>query len=68
MMDHLGEANASADIEIGLRRVLKEGKVKTRDMRGNHSTSEMGDAVKQAILSINYTQRRNKLRIRPLNR
>jgi tartrate dehydrogenase/decarboxylase/D-malate dehydrogenase len=52
MMDHLGEANASADIEIGLRRVLKEGKVKTRDMGGNHSTSEMGDAVKQAVLSI----------------
>ncbi len=53
MMDHLGEVNASADIEIGLRRVLKEGKVKTRDMGGNHSTSAMGDAVKQAILSIN---------------
>ncbi|MGD2270567.1 MAG: 3-isopropylmalate dehydrogenase [Desulfobacterales bacterium] len=52
MMHHVGEADAGADIETGLRRVLKAGDVKTRDMGGTNSTAEMGDAVKVAILSI----------------
>jgi isocitrate/isopropylmalate dehydrogenase len=52
MMDHVGEAGAGADIETGLRRVLKAGNMKTRDMGGTNSTAEMGDAVKEAILSI----------------
>jgi tartrate dehydrogenase/decarboxylase/D-malate dehydrogenase len=50
MMDHLGETQASRDIETALSQVLKEGKVKTRDMGGRHSTSEMGNAIKEAIL------------------
>jgi tartrate dehydrogenase/decarboxylase/D-malate dehydrogenase len=51
MLDHLGETSASQDIEIVLSRVLNEGNVKTRDMGGKHSTSEMGDAIKVAILA-----------------
>jgi tartrate dehydrogenase/decarboxylase/D-malate dehydrogenase len=50
MMDHLGETQASLDIETTLSQVLKDGKIKTRDMGGKHSTSEMGDAVRDAIL------------------
>jgi tartrate dehydrogenase/decarboxylase/D-malate dehydrogenase len=52
MMDHLGETHASQDIEAALSLVLKEGKVKTRDMGGKHSTAKMGDAIKEAILQI----------------
>ena len=51
MMDHLGEPQASRDIERALNQVLKKGKIKTRDIGGSHSTSEMGDAIKNAILS-----------------
>jgi tartrate dehydrogenase/decarboxylase/D-malate dehydrogenase len=51
MLDHLGETWASVDIETALSRVLKEGKVKTRDMGGKHSTAEMGDAIRDAVLS-----------------
>ena len=51
MLDHLGETQASVDIETALSRVLKEGKVKTRDMGGKHSTTEMGDAIRDAVLS-----------------
>jgi isocitrate/isopropylmalate dehydrogenase len=51
MMDHLGEIQASGDIETALSQVLKEGKVKTRDMGGKHSTAEMGDAIRDAVLS-----------------
>jgi tartrate dehydrogenase len=52
MMDHLGETQASCDIEMALSQVLKEGKTKTRDMGGKHSTAAMGDAIKDAILQI----------------
>jgi tartrate dehydrogenase/decarboxylase/D-malate dehydrogenase len=50
MMDHLGETQASQDIETSLSRVLNDGKIKTRDMGGKHATSEMGDAIRDAIL------------------
>jgi tartrate dehydrogenase/decarboxylase/D-malate dehydrogenase len=53
MLEHLGEAGAGRDVEAGLSRVLKSGKIKTRDMGGNHSTAQMGDAVKDAILALN---------------
>jgi tartrate dehydrogenase/decarboxylase/D-malate dehydrogenase len=50
MMEHLGEEAAAHDIEKGVNSVLSEGKFKTQDMRGKNTTSEMGDAVKEAIL------------------
>jgi len=50
MTEHLGETEASRDIEAALNHVLQNGDVKTRDMGGTHSTAEMGDAVKKALL------------------
>jgi isocitrate/isopropylmalate dehydrogenase len=50
MLDHLGEAEAARDIEKGLTKILSEGKFRTRDLGGKHSTSEMGDVIKAAIL------------------
>jgi tartrate dehydrogenase/decarboxylase / D-malate dehydrogenase len=52
MLEHLGEEAAARDIEKGLTKVLSEGKFKTRDMGGKHSTPEMGDAVREAILMV----------------
>ena len=52
MLDHLGEEAAAHDIEMGLTKILSEGKFRTRDMGGKHSTSEMGDAVKEAVLKM----------------
>jgi len=51
MLDHLGEADASGDVESAINQVLTTGNVKTRDMGGNHSTSELGDAVRNVILA-----------------
>jgi isocitrate/isopropylmalate dehydrogenase len=51
MMEHLGETEAGKDIEAAVNQVLQNGTAKTRDMGGTHSTSQMGDAVKKAILS-----------------
>jgi tartrate dehydrogenase/decarboxylase/D-malate dehydrogenase len=50
MTEHLGETKAGKDIEAALNQVLQTGDVKTRDMGGKHSTAEMGDAVKKAVL------------------
>jgi tartrate dehydrogenase/decarboxylase/D-malate dehydrogenase len=52
MLEHIGEPEAGRDVETGLSRVLEEGKMKTRDMGGNHSTAEMGNAIKDAILAV----------------
>ena len=51
MMEHLGEPEAGKNIEAAVHQVLQNGDVKTRDMGGTHSASQMGDAVKKAILS-----------------
>ncbi|MBW2058877.1 MAG: tartrate dehydrogenase [Deltaproteobacteria bacterium] len=50
MLDHLGEREAAEGIEKAVARVLSEGKVRTRDMGGRHSTMEMGDAIERAFL------------------
>lgn len=50
LLEHMGQAEAGRDVEAGIGRVLKEGRVKTRDMGGDSSTSEMGDAIRDAIL------------------
>ena len=53
MLNHLGEETAAREIEKGLTKILSEGEFKTHDMGGKHSTSEMGDAIKKAILEMN---------------
>jgi len=50
MLDHLGETKAAQDIERGTSKILAGGEFKTRDMGGNHATSDMGDAIKNAIM------------------
>jgi 3-isopropylmalate dehydrogenase len=45
MLDHLDEAEAANRVEQAVIEVLKEGKVRTRDLGGKSSTSEVGDAV-----------------------
>jgi isocitrate/isopropylmalate dehydrogenase len=51
MLDHLGEEAAAKDIEKGLTKILSEQRFRTKDMGGKHSTSEMGDAIKEAMIA-----------------
>ncbi|MBW2635291.1 MAG: 3-isopropylmalate dehydrogenase, partial [Deltaproteobacteria bacterium] len=51
MLEHLGEVEAARDIESAIVAVLKSGGVRTRDMGGDNSTSEMGDAICKSILA-----------------
>jgi isocitrate/isopropylmalate dehydrogenase len=45
MLDYLGEKDAAAKIETAVIAVLKEGKVRTADLGGSATTSEMADAI-----------------------
>lgn len=50
MLDHLGEIDAARRVENAIIEVLMEGKVRTHDLGGTSSTSDMGDAVVSKIL------------------
>ncbi len=49
MLDFLGEKEAASAIEKAVSLVLKEGTIRTRDLGGNSSTREMGNAIVQTI-------------------
>jgi tartrate dehydrogenase/decarboxylase/D-malate dehydrogenase len=45
MLEHLGQAEAARGVVAAIERVVKEGKVLTRDLGGTASTVEVGQAV-----------------------
>ena len=45
MLEHLGEQEAAEKVELAVAKVLEGGKVRTYDLGGTSSTSEVGDAV-----------------------
>ncbi len=45
MLDHLGETEMAARVVSGVEKVIAEGKVRTKDMGGTHSTMEMAKAI-----------------------
>ena len=51
MLDHLGHADAARAIERAIEAVLTGGGPRTRDMGGNGSTVEVGEAIAEAVAS-----------------
>ncbi len=55
MLEHLGEKEAAARLEAAVRRVIKEGKDVTYDLKPNRDdptargTREMGEAIIRAL-------------------
>ena len=49
MLDHLGERAKSEHIRAALSRVLTEGRVRTRDLGGQASTTEFTDAIRREV-------------------
>ena len=45
MLEEIGEKKASQQVVDAIQKVLKEGKVKTKDLGGTSKTTEMGDAI-----------------------
>jgi tartrate dehydrogenase/decarboxylase/D-malate dehydrogenase len=51
MLDHLGHPEAARAVVQAIERVVEEGKTLTRDLGGTASTSEVGQAVADAVMS-----------------
>src|SRR5262245_45281853 len=49
MLDHLGLAKSASAVRAAVSKVLSEGKVKTPDLGGKNTTTEVGAAVVAAI-------------------
>jgi 3-isopropylmalate dehydrogenase len=49
MLEHLGEQKAAELVESAVVEVLREGKVRPRDLGGSSTTSEVGDAVASKV-------------------
>jgi len=52
MLDYLGEKEAAAKIEKAVMKVLNEGKVRTKDLGGFSTTSEMSDAIASKVKAL----------------
>jgi isopropylmalate/isohomocitrate dehydrogenase-like protein len=52
MLDYLGEKEAAAKIENAVMQVLSEGKVRTKDLGGSATTSEMSDAISSKVKAL----------------
>lgn len=50
MLEHLGEGDAAKGIEAAVAGVLADGDVRTRDIGGTGTTSEVGAAIRERIL------------------
>jgi 3-isopropylmalate dehydrogenase len=50
MLDEIGETEASKAIIVSIQDVLKDGKVRTVDLGGTNTCSELGDAVARKLI------------------
>ncbi len=49
LLEEIGQGKAAEQVVNAIEKVLKEGKVKTKDLGGNNTCSDMGDAVVRKI-------------------
>lgn len=52
LLDHLGLRSPAAKVENAVAAILKEGRVRTYDLGGRSTTSEVGDAVAAKVKTI----------------
>jgi tartrate dehydrogenase/decarboxylase / D-malate dehydrogenase len=51
MLRHLGETDAADAVELAIAKVLASSKVRTPDIGGKSTTSDMGEAIEREILA-----------------
>jgi tartrate dehydrogenase/decarboxylase/D-malate dehydrogenase len=51
MLRHLGEENAANAVEQAIAKVLASSKVRTPDIGGKSTTSDMGEAIEREVLA-----------------
>jgi len=52
MLQNLGEADAAQLLADAINHVTSEGKTLTKDLGGNSSTSEVGNAISSALTEL----------------
>lgn len=52
LLDHLGLRSSAAKVENAVAAILKEGRVRTYDLGGRSTTSEVGDAVAAKVKNL----------------
>ena len=52
MLDYLREKEAASSIENAVMKVLSEGKVRTKDLGGSSTTSEMSEAIASKVKAL----------------
>ena len=50
LLDHLGEEEAAGQVQAAVMKVIADGKIRTRDMGGSNTTSEVGEAIVKEFL------------------
>ena len=51
LLDHEGEHEAADQIQAAVMKVIADGKVRTKDMGGSNTTSEVGAAIVKEFLA-----------------
>ena len=51
LLEHMGQQEASRDIITAIERNLREGKIKTYDLGGKSTTSQVGDEISRLVRS-----------------
>jgi tartrate dehydrogenase/decarboxylase/D-malate dehydrogenase len=52
MLEELGETEGTKRVMAAIEDVLREGKVRTKDLGGTSTTSEVGNVIVESILKI----------------
>jgi len=52
MIDYLGEKEAASKIECAVMKVLSQGNVRTKDLGGSSTTSEMSDTIASEVRAL----------------
>jgi 3-isopropylmalate dehydrogenase len=55
LLESLGEEEAAMLVEKAVREVLREGKVRTKDLGGNSTTKQVGDAIADRVKLLGET-------------
>jgi len=51
MLDHLGEEEAAGQVQAAVMKVIADGEIRTKDMGGSNTTSEVGEAIVKQFLA-----------------
>jgi isocitrate/isopropylmalate dehydrogenase len=52
LLEHIGEEDAAGDVKKAVMNVLVAGEIRTKDLGGNNSTPEVGDAIVKEFLTL----------------